>query len=101
MVSRETTWELHLVPTKDNFYTTMGHIRDIFGTSFEPYVDYLVALSTSALLATYTLLHCHNNVMLEGVVVVVVISFVVAIPMLKSYIYKNEGEGGGQWWWWS
>ena len=26
---------------------------------------------------------------------VVVISFVVAIPMLKSYIYKNEGEGGG------
>ena len=74
MVSRETTWELHLVPTKDNFYTTMGHIRDIFRTSFEPYVDYLVALSTSALLATYTLLHfytytllhCHNNFMLEG-----------------------------------
>ena len=66
MVSRETTWELHLGPTKDNFYTTMGHIRDIFGTSFEPYVDYLVALSTSALLATYTLLHCHNNFMLEG-----------------------------------
>ena len=34
--------------------------------------------------------------------VVVVISFVVAIPMLKSYKYKNEGEGGGgQWWWWS